>query len=186
MRGALAGLVLGIAVVLSSSPALADDEDKRTVYVHNFKISKKLEADGSVFASSLCTTLPKESALDVLCEDDMSAQLSHRSQMMMLGSDDEPGGAVGAADRLGDVKVLVHGRVKQGTHGLILDITVWERDPTFDGEILKVRRKHGHIRIKGIQGGVGGVFSRLERLAPRVAALAKEEPKGPIPEGDYQ
>lgn len=179
------GLALGLAVALSSTAAHADDT-KHVVLVHNFKVSKKLEADGSVFSSSVCTNLLQDKSLDVLCEDDMAASLAHTSQLSMFGNNEGSDTRVGASDRLAQVQVLVHGKVTRGIHGLILDVTVWERDPTFDGEILKVRRKHGHIRIKGIKGGVGGVFGRLERLVPRVAALAKEPPKGPVPSGDFE
>jgi hypothetical protein len=183
--GTLAGLALGVAFALSSGAARAD-AGKVNLFVHNFKVSKKLEADGSVFASSVCTNLLKDKTLEVLCEDDMSASLAHSSQIQMFGTTGGDTKRVGAADRLDQVKVLVHGKVTRGTHGLILDVTVWERDPTFEGEILKVRRQHGHIRIKGIQGGVGGVFTRLERLVPRIAALSKEPPKGPVPAGDMR
>lgn len=147
------------------------------VYVQDFDVDPKLKQDGGGLAATFCGDLAKDKALDVVCAPDVRAHMDIEAYKGLFGNA-QAGSAPGLKKRLGEVTVVVTGELRQGKHGVITILSVYDRDRSMGDELVAPGHFRGKVHVKGIAKGVTGVLDKFPEFSRRVASFAKRPPRG--------
>jgi len=160
----------------ASAPTRVAQAKPVVVYVQDFDVDPKLKQDGGGLAATFCGDLAKDKALDVVCAPDVRAHMDIEAYKGLFGNA-QAGSAPGLKKRLGEVTVVVTGELRQGKHGVITILSVYDRDRSMGDELVAPGAFRGKVHVKGIAKGVTGVLDRFPDFSQRIATLAKRPSK---------
>ncbi len=174
MSGVRASTALLVTLVCGTAGA-AQAAD--LLYVADFSAGKGVSTEDAQAASrGFCHEFEDRAGTDkVVCEDAIRTLMDVAAAQAALGGGSNA--STGALQRLEDARWIVDGNLRQGKHGLILEVRLSDASYAGGAVVAPVKVRYRFLQ-KGIQGGVGGVHKTHKRLAKRMLAQLNKSETG--------